>query len=121
MNRADRKSKLLIVEDEWLLAEQIADALRDAGFDVVPPVPSVAAAIAIIEQETIGAAVLDIRLKDEDSFQLARELKRRGISIVFASGDARVELPADLDDYPLLSKPIRVEELVDALKAIIDL
>lgn len=118
MARTNRESKLLIVEDEWLLAEQIADALTAAGFDVIPPVPSVATALSIIDQEKIGAAVLDIRLKGEDSFEFARELKDRGIPFIFASGYAQLEIPADLREYPVLGKPIRVGDLIDTLRAI---
>lgn len=117
MGRADRNFRLLIVEDEWLLAEQIAGALTTAGFDVVSPVPSVATALSTLDQEKIGAAVLDIRLRDEDSFELARDLRRRGIPFIFASGHAQLETPADLRDVPTLAKPINVEELVETLRA----
>ena|SRR5688500_8790359 len=119
MGRPDWKSKLLIVEDEWLLAEQIASALTTAGFDVVPPMPSIATAFSVIDQEKIGAAVLDIRLKGEDSFELARELQRRGIPFVFASGHARLEIPADLRKHAVLAKPIRTDEMIETLHAII--
>lgn len=121
MGRSDRNAKILIVEDEWLLAEHIAGALATAGFDVVPPVPSVATALSTLDQEKIGAAVLDIRLKGEDSFELARKLRRRDIPFVFASGHAQLEIPADLREVPKLAKPINVEELVKALRAVIAL
>ncbi|MGF6227859.1 DNA-binding response OmpR family regulator [Inquilinus ginsengisoli] len=119
MGRTDWNAKLLIVEDEWLLAEQIAGALTAAGFNVMPPVPSVATALSAIDHERVGAAVLDIRLNGEDSFELARELERRGIPFIFASGHVRAEIPGDLCGHPVLAKPIRVGELVETLQAVI--
>jgi DNA-binding response OmpR family regulator len=108
--------RVLIVEDEAVLAIDIAEQLTDAGFLVVGPAPSVTKALKLIDEFGCDIAVLDFNLRDETAEPVARELQSRGISFLFLSGISRERLPRWCDDAVLLSKPIDSGALVAALK-----
>ncbi|PKR89959.1 response regulator [Pleomorphomonas diazotrophica] len=100
------QASILIVEDEWLIAEDYASTLTQAGYYVVGPCPSVDAALAALDQESIDAAVLDIQLHDETSFPVAKRLQSLGIPFAFLSGQGREHLPSELATCSLLPKPV---------------
>jgi DNA-binding response OmpR family regulator len=104
--------RVLIVEDEWLIADSMAIALRACGYEIVGPVPCVDAAYRIIEASRPDAAVLDIALKDgENSYPIARRLAADGIRFAFMSGYAHDHLPHEFRGTPLVSKPVSIEDL----------
>jgi DNA-binding NtrC family response regulator len=111
---------ILIVEDEWLIAEMHRAALEDAGYQVVGPAPSVSRAMRLIESETIGAAVLDIGLNGETSVALIPCLVERDIPFIFASGYAPSDVPLALQAYSILSKPVPAPTLVEAVRSMLD-
>ncbi len=77
---------VLLVEDEALVAMNLQDDLKEAGYAVVGPFDTCAAALAWLETETPDLAVLDTVLKDGTCRALAAELARRGIGFVLWSG-----------------------------------
>ena len=82
-----RDRRILVVEDEYLIAMTLADALQNAGSIVVGPVPSVDGAIEKIESEPlIDAAVLDVNLGGALVYAVADMLLARKIPFVFTSG-----------------------------------
>ncbi|TPW30705.1 HWE histidine kinase domain-containing protein [Pararhizobium mangrovi] len=98
--------RVLIAEDNMLIAMEAEDMVRDLGATEVVIVPSVAGAMQEIEQREFDFALLDVNLGDETSFVIAETLMSRGVRIGFASGygdDART--PATLVDVPRISKP----------------
>ena len=107
--------RTLVVEDEALLAIDIAGHLADAGFRVIGPATSVAKALRLIEEVGCDVAVLDVNLRDETAEPIARELRARGTPFVFLSGISNERLPAWLNAAILLPKPTRPAILVAAL------
>jgi CheY-like chemotaxis protein len=82
-----RDRRILIVEDEYLVAMSLAEALQDAGSFVLGPVPSVDKAIAKIESEPhIDGAVVDVNLGGVLAYPVADLLIARKIPFVFTSG-----------------------------------
>jgi CheY-like chemotaxis protein len=82
-----RDLRILVVEDEYLIAMSLADALENAGSVVVGPVPSVDKAIQKIESEPhIDAAVVDVNLGGVLAYAVADMLVARKIPFVFTSG-----------------------------------
>jgi len=59
-----RNSRVLVVEDEWLIADEVCHQLLKAGYRVVGPVPSVHEALSFIGEDEVDAALLDYRLND---------------------------------------------------------
>jgi DNA-binding response OmpR family regulator len=102
--------RILIVEDNKLIAMDLADELSDRGFDPVCAT-TIPDARKLFEQQAPSFAVLDMHLKADTSFDLARELKGRAIPFVFVSGNDASSLPEDLRSAKMLTKPIDFDEL----------
>jgi PAS domain S-box-containing protein len=108
--------RILIVEDERLVAFEIALILSDAGFDVLGPARCVVSALDLIERSGCDAAVLDINLGNETSEPLALELRRRGTPFVTLSGYSREQQPRGFETAPALSKPLQPDILVVTIR-----
>ena len=109
-------TRVLVVEDETLLAETLCDLLLDAGCEPVGPAASVAIALGLIESSRIDAAILDIRLMDEMSFSVAYALRARGIPLMFLTAAERRHLPVDLCDEILIEKPFKAPMLIETVR-----
>lgn len=105
--------RVLVVEDDYLLAMDLAALLRRAGADVMGPVGSVRDALDALD-EAPDIAVLDVRLTDGTSFPVADELARRGVPFIFATGTAE-DIPAAHKGHPVCSKPVADAALLRAI------
>jgi PAS domain S-box-containing protein len=114
--RTDQHSRILVVEDEALVAIEIAHALTEAGFDVVGAARSVPAALELLKGSGCDAAVLDVNLGSETSEAIAVELTARGTPFVALSGYASDQYPSVFADAPALTKPLRPEFLIAELR-----
>ncbi|WP_293856210.1 response regulator [uncultured Alsobacter sp.] len=104
--------RVLIVEDEFFIAEDIAQAVQLLGGSVLGPVGDLSDALAMIARTPPDLAVLDINLSGEMVFPAAEELRRRGIPFVFQTGYSGGQLPAGpFATVPCWSKPYDVHEL----------
>jgi DNA-binding response OmpR family regulator len=110
------KKRILIVEDEWLLASELSSRLQDAGFDVVGPASSVADALGYVELSYPDAAILDIQLIGEKSFPIAARLTERSIPFFFLSGHSSADFEEDLGDAIVLPKPADWTSVLDVLR-----
>jgi DNA-binding response OmpR family regulator len=109
--------RILLVEDEYLIAMEMAHWLREAGAEVIGPVPSVEQALDLIENERPHAAVLDVNLGyGEKVFPVADRLEVLGAPYLFATGDVRVLKAPEYEGRPRLEKPILSPELLAALE-----
>jgi CheY-like chemotaxis protein len=110
-------SKILIVEDSYLLARTLEDMLTEAGANVVAIAPSVAVALKEIERHAIDVACLDIDLGCETSFPIADALAMRGIPFVFVSACDSGVVPPAHRHRPFVSKVEAHLTLVSACQA----
>jgi CheY-like chemotaxis protein len=104
--------KVLIVEDNFLIAQDLRDVMRDAGWAVCGTAPTSAAALALLRDEMPDGVLLDVGLRGADSSLVARELALRGVPFVLVTGYEREQLPEALRGRPCLSKPYSRETLV---------
>lgn len=111
--------RILVVEDEALVAAMVAGMLEDLGAQVVGPVGTVAKGLALAEEADLDAAVLDVNLRGERIDPVAEALERRGIGFVFATGYG-VAPAGPWADVPILDKPYTVEALAGLLCSIIE-
>ncbi len=108
--------RILVVEDQPLIALDLEDLLVSRGYTVLGPKASVAEALECLRRTTPQAALLDIDLRGETSFEVGRELQRRGVPFVFATGTADLDtLPQDLAGAPVILKPWNVDDIVSFL------
>ena len=108
--------KVLVVDDEPLLAIDLADCLEDAGFTVTGPAGSVKDALALIATAGCAAAVIDVNLGRETAEPIAHELTRLGIPFIVVSGYAPDQIPRVFHAAPRLVKPFNVAEVVALLR-----
>ena len=111
--------RILVVEDEPLLAMDIAGQLEDAGACVIGPVGNVAAALSMIEQYRFHAALLDANLAGNLIDDVAAALAQNNIPFVFISGYNRASLPKAFDAVKLLSKPFDTNSLLAAVAKLV--
>jgi CheY-like chemotaxis protein len=108
--------RLLVVEDDYLIADELRDELTGAGAEVIGPVPTVARALQIMgSHATLDGAILDINLGGEKVFPLVDVLRQRGIPCVFMTGYDRQAIPAVYANVPLCKKPAGAREAAEAL------
>jgi CheY-like chemotaxis protein len=111
-----RGRRIMVVEDEALVAMLVEDALVDAGYSVVGPVATVQEALMLLDGgEQPEAAVLDLNLAGETSTPVADALAQRGVPFVVATGYGAAGLPPEHKDVPVLAKPYDPTELTRAL------
>ena len=103
--RRDTQQRVLLVEDEFLLSVVLKAELRAAGYDVLGPCATVAAAMEAVQSESFDGAILDINLKGELVYPVAEELVRRRIPFMFLSGYALINMPERFRAHRRLAKP----------------
>jgi two-component system, response regulator PdtaR len=103
---------VLVAEDDPFIAAELQDLLSLEGANILGPVPTVRAAMALIESETPDAAVLDVNLRDATSGPIAEALWAAAVPVVLVTGYTRDLLDnATLRDAPILPKPLSWPEL----------
>ncbi|HXC90864.1 MAG TPA: response regulator [Stellaceae bacterium] len=112
--------RILVVEDEFLVATLIQDILETAGCVVSGPIPRLAEAVSAAEVETCDAAVLDINLGGHRVFPVAEILSRRQIPFVFVTGYAVDSLPGEHHGRPTIRKPFSNQELVNTVASLMN-
>jgi CheY-like chemotaxis protein len=109
--------RLLIVEDEPLVAFDNEHLLNESGFDVVATVDRVAEAVAVLDAERIDLVLADVRLSEgDDGIDVARVAHERGIPVLFVSGHCPLE--AQQLAVGCLAKPYRQRDLLVAIEAV---
>ncbi|MBI3675362.1 MAG: response regulator [Proteobacteria bacterium] len=110
--------RVLLVEDEALIAMMMQDALTEIGVDVVGPCGRVADAMKVAKANTFSAAILDVNLGSEPVYEVAEFLTGRGIPFIFMTGYGRENIDTRFASVPVLRKPVNVERLRAALAGI---
>jgi CheY-like chemotaxis protein len=112
--------RILLAEDESLIALHVADDLEDVGGEIVGPAARVKDAVSLAEKAQIDVGVLDINLGGEAIWPVAEILQRRGIPFVFLTGYAIIpSVPPNFAAVPKLNKPCTQDILVRAVQALL--
>jgi PAS domain S-box-containing protein len=114
------RRRILVVEDEYFLATDIARALQGAGAEVLGPSPTEEAARAALGLGRPDAVVVDINLGQGPSFKLAEDLKEEGIPFLFVTGYDRGAIPEEFDDVERLEKPVQLRRVIGAIAKLLD-
>jgi DNA-binding NarL/FixJ family response regulator len=108
--------KILVLEDNFLVAEQICDVLIESGCEVVGPAADLDRGWRALADVELNGALLDINLAGSFSFPIAAYLTERGVPFIFLSGyDDISVLPREYRAVPRISKPLDPAELVSAI------
>jgi DNA-binding response OmpR family regulator len=113
--------RVLVVEDEMLLALDLEEGLREAGCEVVGPAGNLRMALALARSEILDAAILDVNLAGETVFPVAQILADSDVPFVFATAYAGADelYPVDVERAPRLSKPYTISQAVAHLCRIV--
>ena len=104
--------RVLIVEDEYFLADDMARHFVAAGAELVGFAPTARQALAIVDREPhVDVAVLDVRLGSGDVFEVADRLRDLGVCLVFYTATEPSELPERFRDDPVVQKPIGADQV----------
>jgi CheY-like chemotaxis protein len=110
------RRKVLIVEDEYFIAMEMANAFRQAGLEVVGPVATVAKALQLIEASGgLDGAVLDINLQSETAYPVAEALLDRDVPIVLTTGYDAQAIDPRFVEVPRCEKPVEPERILRKL------
>ncbi|MFO1080100.1 MAG: response regulator [Reyranellaceae bacterium] len=123
--RIDRQwhgGRVLVAEDNILLAEVICDFLRECGLEPVGPATTIGDAVAAAQDEPIDGAVLDLRLGRHFCFPACSTLMARRVPFLFLTGYGDLSMiPVELRAVPLICKPFDSAEMKSALATMLRL
>jgi CheY-like chemotaxis protein len=111
-----RRRRVLVVEDEMLVAMLVEDILGELGFEVAAICTHLDEALRLAASETVDFVVLDVNLDGKRSFPVADILRARNIPFVFATGYGAKALEAAYADAPTLAKPFMFGDVEQVLK-----
>ena len=116
MSAATAKCRVLLVEDESLVAMDIEDAVRELGHDVLGPISELHEAVAAAADESLCCAILDINIRGGPSYPVADMLLGRGVPVLLLSGYFEGTLPERLHGVTLLNKPFTSVQLTTEIQ-----
>ncbi|GGG16481.1 response regulator [Rhizobium wenxiniae] len=108
--------RILVVEDEYMLADQLRNELEQEGAVVVGPAGRLETAFELLESDAqIDSAILDVNLGGDNVFPLAEALAARNVPFVFATGYEASTIPSKFSKIPICDKPVEMHRLKRAL------
>lgn len=112
--------RVLVIEDEYFLADDIMRALTELGARVVGPYGNLGEAIKLVDRDVaIDAAVMDINLHDEMAFPLARLLRSRKVPLLFTTGYDKSSIETEFHDVKIWGKPLDLKAMIRELTSMI--
>jgi CheY-like chemotaxis protein len=119
-----RGRRVLVVEDDALVAMLLESMLADLDCEVIGPLPTLAAAMGFLEGEaqaatTVDVGVLDLNLDGQASYPVADALRARGVPVIFCTGYGDGALRTADAGTPILKKPYRASELAAVLAKVL--
>ena len=113
-------ARILVVEDEFLVAMQIEAILTRAGWRVIGSAGTLSSAVGLARKSACDAALLDVNLRGERADEVAAILFARGVPFLFVSGYGRGNLPAAFrQSVELIAKPFSDRALAEAVRNLI--
>jgi len=110
--------RVLVVEDDYFIADEICTTLRDNGAEVLGPAPDIEHGLDVVRSQRLDCAVLDINLHGHLAFSLASELRERGTPSIFATGYDSSVLPESFSGSVRLEKPVDLAVLLQAVQSV---
>ena len=112
--------RVLLVEDEMMVALLLETVLIDLGHQVVGPVARLERGLEVVEREAIDLAVLDVNIDGREVYPIAAALEARGIPFIFTTGYGIDGLHSAYRNRPVLQKPYRSDDLKAAIGRVCD-
>lgn len=113
------RRRILIVEDDYLIATLLAEIMEMAGWQVVGPIGHLSEAIDTAAKEGVDVALLDVNLGGEAVFPVAEVLDARHVPFVFLTGYGAETLGNPFCERPRLGKPFKTRELIGTVARLV--
>lgn len=108
--------RVFVVEDDYLIADELREFLEESGAEVIGPAPTVQDALDLLGRPgAIDGAVLDINLRGEMSYGVADVLLARGVPFVFVTGYESAAIPQQYAGVGRCEKPVGIDAIARAL------
>lgn len=111
--------RILVVEDEYFIADDLTRALQRRGAEVIGPVPDLAAGLELARREQLDGAVLDVNLGGDMSYPIADALDARGVPFLFTTGYDDWALSSDYRGICRIEKPFDINVVLTALDELV--
>ena len=111
--------RILVVEDESLIAMMLEDILVELGCVVVGPAGRLNDALDLVHRVEVDAAILDVNIHGEQSFPIAAALDQQGTRYIFATGYGSDGVKDQFSNAPVLQKPYSLRQIATALMSIL--
>jgi DNA-binding response OmpR family regulator len=108
--------RILVVEDEFLLALYIGGLMEDEGFEVIGPTGMLDEAVKLARDEDLDGALLDVNIVGGPIDDVAEILAGRGVPFIFVTGYSRDHLPMKYREWTMVSKPFDDKALIKEAK-----
>jgi CheY-like chemotaxis protein len=108
--------RVLIVEDESIVAMMIEDFISDLGYELAGTAGRLDQALTLAQNSNADIALIDVNLNGQHTYPVAEALKARGVPFIFATGYGSAGLDEGWKHYPVLQKPFQVQELAAAIR-----
>ena len=112
------KTRVLVVEDEAIIAWVLRDVLEDNGYEVVGPASTQHAALELVHRDHPNVAVVDVKLKQGDGIAAAREMAREGVDVLFVTAHGAQMVAESGLTTGVVEKPFRPDCIVPAVRAV---
>jgi DNA-binding response OmpR family regulator len=119
MNNSLKGVRVLVVEDEYLVAIMLEEMLESAGCIVMGPIPRLQEALDAVDHQDYDVALLDVNLAGERIDPVADALSERDVPFMFVTGYGASALPREYAERPHIGKPFRIAELLGMLSSIL--
>lgn len=113
-------ARILVVEDEFFIADDLVRALRKSGAKPVGPVGSAADARRLLKKERPDAAILDLNLRGEIASDLIEQLADERVPCLIVSGYSEQSFPEEFKHFPSFEKPVAYHRVTEKLAQILD-
>ena len=107
--------RLLVVEDDFLIARDLSNTVAEAHGKVVSVVSEPASVVDTAEREQVDCVLLNLNLNGSMDTRTALRLTEQGVPLVLVTGYSKDALPADLRDLPFVSKPVERSNLINKI------
>lgn len=112
---SSERASILVVEDNYLVAREVCDTVRDCGFAVAGPIAWLEAGMSFLNDHKVDGALVDIDLHGREAYPICAELRRLNVPFVFMTGYSTAMIPKAFSDVPVLGKPLALRDIKSAL------
>lgn len=113
--------RILVLEDEFIIADEIASILEDAGHTVIGPTATVEAAISRLEEDAAkpDAAIIDANLRGDSSLPVARKLRELSVPFCICTGYRSNDLSSEFGEVAMVQKPVSPAAILATIRSLV--